>query len=282
MENECTVLESSSGDGRSRLRIGAVTYLNARPLTYGLSRTADDAHIVFDHPSRLAESLAAGGLDVALIPSIEYFRHPGYVIVSDACIACDGPVRSVKLFGRVPVARIRTLALDEGSRTSVALTQILLKERYQLEPDIQRLPIGAALEDTHADAVMLIGDRGMRPPQGRFEFVWDLGEEWNGWTGLPFVFAMWIARPDVDLEKLDMLLRAARDAGLERLEEIARRYAPSVQLSPADCLVYLRDHLRFQLGPRQRQGLASFYDLAQRHGLAPTGVDLVFHSRTTP
>ena len=276
------MFESSGTDGRSYLRIGAVTYLNARPLTYGLTHATVDARIVFDHPSRLAECLAEGGLDVALIPSIEYFRHPGYVIVSDACVACDGPVRSVKLYGRQPLDRIRTLAMDEGSRTSVALTQILLKERFHLEPEIQHLPIGAALEDTQADAVMLIGDRGMRPPRGRFEFVWDLGEEWTRWTGLPFVFAMWIARPEVDLEKLDTLLRSTRDAGVGRLEEIARNHASSIRVPPAECLVYLRDNLRFQLGPRQRQGLELFYDLAQRHGLAPAGVNLVFFSRTTP
>jgi chorismate dehydratase len=242
---------------------------------------AADARIVFDHPSRLAESLSDGGLDVAMIPSIEYFRHPGYVVVSDACIACDGPVRSVKLYGRVPVEKIRTLALDEGSRTSVALTRILLKERFQLEPEIQRLAIGTALEDSRADAVMLIGDRGMQPPQGQFEFVWDLGEEWLRWTGLPFVFALWIARPEVDLKRLDTLLRTARDRGLGCLEEIAREYAPSVRLPASDCLTYLRDHLRFQFGARQRQGLELFYDLAQRHGLAPAGVDLVFYDRAT-
>jgi chorismate dehydratase len=261
------------------LRIGAVTYLNARPLTYGLTRSTVDARIVFDHPSRLAECLAEGGLDVALIPSIEYFRHPGYVIVSDACIACEGPVRSVKLYGRQPLDRIRTLAMDEGSRTSVALTQILLKERFHLQPEIQHLPIGAALEDTGADAVMLIGDRGLCPPRGEFEFIWDLGEEWIRWTGLPFVFAMWIARPEVDLERLDTLLRSTRDTAVGRLEEIAREHASSVRMPPAECLTYLRDNLRFVLGTRQRQGLERFYDLAQRHGLAPAGVNLVFYTR---
>ncbi len=109
-----------------RLRIGVVTYLNARPLTACLAQLAPNAELVVDLPSRLADGLAAGRLDVALIPSVEYFRHPGYVVVSDACVACDGPVRSVKLYGRVPVSRIRTVALDEGSRTSAALAQILL------------------------------------------------------------------------------------------------------------------------------------------------------------
>ena len=103
----------------SALRIGAVNYLNTKPLVCGLEQLAPQAEIVFDLPSRLADGLAAGQLDVALIPSVEIFQNPTYTLVSDACIACRGPVLSVKLFSRVPPAEIRTLALDEGSRTSL-------------------------------------------------------------------------------------------------------------------------------------------------------------------
>ena len=118
--------------------MGAVTYLNARPLVFSLARFAPQAEIVIDLPSRLADALAAGRLDVAMIPSIEYARHPGYTIVSDACIACDGAVQSVKLYGHVPFQSLRTLALDEGSRTSAALVPeearatatILSRSRY--------------------------------------------------------------------------------------------------------------------------------------------------------
>ena len=174
----------------------------------GARRADRSLQVVFDYPSRLADALAAGDLDVALIPSIEYARHRGYSIISDACIACDGPVRSVKLFGRVPAEEIRTLALDEGSRTSAALARILLKERFGLSPEICPLPLGPDLDDVAADAAVLIGDRGMRPSDGSFEFVWDLGAEWADWTGLPFVFALWIARPGVDLPGLSETLAA--------------------------------------------------------------------------
>src|SRR5688572_30413701 len=112
-----------------RIRIGAVEYLNTKPLVYNLTQIAPQAEVVFDLPSRLADRLAAEELDVALIPSIEFFQDPAYRVVSDACIACRGPVLSVKLFSRVPAERIRSLALDEGSRTSAALVQILLKEK---------------------------------------------------------------------------------------------------------------------------------------------------------
>ena len=117
----------------------------------------------------------------------------------------------------------------------------------------------------------------MAPSNGRFEFVWDLGEEWSRWTGLPFVFALWIARPGVDLRGFDGAFAAARDRGLKRLAEIARREAPNVGIPEEDCLSYLRDHLEFRLGPRQRRGLERFYALAARNGLAPAEAKLEFY-----
>jgi chorismate dehydratase len=270
--------EPSEAAGLPPIRIGAVTYLNAKPLIVSLAQRAPHAEIVIDYPSRLAEALAAGRLDVAMIPSIEYARGSGYRIISDACIACDGPVRSVKLYGRVPAERVRTLALDEGSRTSAALARILLKERFGLSPEVFPLPIGAVIEEVEADAMVLIGDRGMLPTSGQFEFVWDLGEQWSLWTGLPFVFAMWIARPGVNLPGVEDALSAARDDGLSRLEEIARSEAPGLGLAEADCLSYLRDHLKFHFGPRERQAVEMFYALAARQYLAPAGVELAFYA----
>jgi chorismate dehydratase len=259
---------STSGE-TPQMRIGAVTYLNARPLIVALPERAPQWELVLDHPSRLADALAAGRLDVGLIPSIELARGRDYTIVSDACIACEGPVRSVRLFGRVPVEDIHTLALDEGSRTSAALTRILLRRRFGVTPTIEPLPIGASVETSAADAVLLIGDRGMTTVPGRFEFVWDLGEEWWQWTGLPFVFAAWVARSGVDLRGVGETLAAARDEGLRRLPEIARREAPSIGIPEKDCLEYLRDHLKFHFGPRQRRSLERFYTLAAEEGLAP-------------
>jgi chorismate dehydratase len=268
-----------SGSNSCRLRIGGVSYLNSRPLLEGLSCLPSAVDLAMDLPSRLASRLAAGQLDAALVPSIEYFRRPGYVVVSDACVACDGPVRSVKLYGRVPVERIESLALDEGSRTSAALARILLAERFGIRPRIEPLAIGRTMQQSNADAVMLIGDRGMLPPAGSFEFVWDLGEEWRGWSGLPFVFAMWVARAECDLDELARVLGAARDEGCRRLEEIARCEAPRVGLPEAECLAYFRENLRFSMGPREEEGLGLFYRLAERHGLAPAGVQLVVHNR---
>ena len=267
----CGSIERRAG----KVRVGAVTYLNARPLMFSLAELAPQAEIVIDLPSRLADALAAGQLDVAMIPSIEYARQPGYTIISDACIACDGPVRSVKLYSRVPVERIRTLALDEGSRTSAALVRILLKERFGVSPETRPLPIGASLDDAPADAVLLIGDRGMLPTDGGFEFVWDLGEEWSRWTGLPFVFAMWIARPGVDLRGMDAALAAARDDGVARLEEIARHAAPADRDSRGGLPFLPPRSLDVSLGTAAAAGSGAFLCAwPARHGLAPAGVKL--------
>jgi chorismate dehydratase len=272
------IREMNAAEEAVPIRIGAVTYLNTRPLVFSLASMAPRARIEVDVPSRLADRLAQGHLDVATIPSIEYFRLPGARIVSDACVACRGPVKSVMLYGRKPVDRIRTLALDDGSRTSAAMSRILLQERFGVEPQLRTLPIGASASDTDADAVMLIGDRGMLAPPGTFEFVWDLGEEWTRWTGLPFVFSMWIARPNVDLAGLDKILAAARDDGEKHLEEIARAEAPALGIAERECLTYLRDHLVFRLGPQERRGLETFGRLAAEHRLAPAGVPLAFYN----
>jgi len=259
-----------------KIRVGAVNYLNTRPLVFGLETLAPQAEVLFDLPSRLATGLAAGRYDVALIPSIEFFQDASYTIVSDACIGCRGPVLSVKLFSRVAPEKIRTLALDEGSRTSAALVRILLWERFGLRPELEPLPIGDSLGSAKTDAVLLIGDRAIHSPGERFECVWDLGDEWQRFAELPFVFAMWVARADVDLQGIDAALSAARDQGVAHLEQIAEREAAPLGLTRPECLSYLRDKLYFYLGERELRGLMAFHRYAVRLGLAPEGIDLGF------
>ena len=285
------------------MRIGAVNYLNSKPLVYGLSSLAPEARIVYDLPSRLADSLAAGRLDVALIPSVEFFRGPGYSIVSDACVACRGPVLSVKLHFRVPPAVVRRVALDEGSRTSAALTRILLAEQYDVRPEWEALPIGSGIEATDADAVLLIGDRAIvsaeqeeitdqsqatnantpcSPLLAPCNEVWDLGERWSEWTGLPFVFAMWVARPGVDAVDAENVLGAARDAGARNLEAIAKREAPLIGVSCELALQYFQKNLHFVMGDEERAGLRKFYELCVAHGLAPGGEEARLASPRVP
>ncbi|MBU6309192.1 MAG: menaquinone biosynthesis protein [Planctomycetes bacterium] len=257
--------------GASALRVGAVQYLNTKPLVHGLA--AAGVEVVYDLPSRLADRLADRRLDVALIPSVELFRG-GHRIVSDACIGCRGPVMSVKLFFRTLPSRVVSLAVDEGSRTSAALARILLAERHGVSPRIEPLPIGAGLADTRADAVLLIGDRaigdvGRNRMGGSYQVMWDLGDEWCRWTGLPFVFAVWAARDGIDVGHLSQHLSLARDAGRANLAAIAAAEAAAHGLTVPQCLSYLRDNLHYDLGPRERESLALFRRHAARHGLAP-------------
>lgn len=253
------------------LRVGAVNYLNSKPLVYGLARDAGRLRVVFDLPSRLADQLALGAVDVALVPVVELFTHPEYVRVSDACIACRGPVRSVKVYFRTPPADVRRLALDEGSRTSIVLAQLLLAELGRTRPEVEPLPIGEGLAATEADAVLLIGDRAMYPQAGEFAEIWDLGQRWCEWTGLPFVFAVWAARQDIDTEYLAKALAQARDEGLLHLDQIVERESQAMGIDRVTCLEYLRDNLHFRLGPEELAGLARFAQLARDQELVEVG-----------
>jgi chorismate dehydratase len=271
---EKDVMMTTSIEGA--VRIGAVNYLNSKPLIEGLAGLLPDAELSLDYPSRLADDLEAGRLDVALVPSIEVLRHPNYEVVSDACVATHGPVMSVKLYSRVPFGMIRSLALDAGSRTSAALVRIMLRERYGVIPRLEPFPFEQSPSATRADALLMIGDRAMHQPEGEFVGTWDLGEEWLRWTGLPFVFAVWAARAGTELATVEEALGKARDLGLERAATIAKREAPLLGLSEATAYNYLTKNLHFRIGPAERSGLRLFSRLAARSELIPEGVELVF------
>ena len=270
------MLSDKRSGGPPRLRIGAVNYLNSKPLIEGLADLAPEAELVLDFPSRLADRLSAGTLDVALVPSIACLLSPNYEVVSDACVAARGPVLSVKLYFRTDPGAVRRLALDAGSRTSATLARILLGERFGIFPDLEPLPLDQSTTGTDADAVLLIGDRAIAAPAEAFASTWDLAEEWTNWTGLPFVFAMWGTRRGTPLGRIEDLLSAARDLGVKNLHAIARREAPLLGLSEQVTIDYLTQNLYYRLGDAERQGLARFHQLAVKHKIAPEGIDLVF------
>ncbi|MDC0934717.1 menaquinone biosynthesis protein [Pirellulales bacterium] len=241
------------------LRIGAVNYLNARPLVVGLAEALPAASITYDLPSRLADRLASGELDVALAPCVELPEHPEWSTVSSACIGARGPVLSVKLLFRVSPGEVQSLALDEGSRTSAALAQILLAERCGVRPRLEPLPIGASAAETSTDAVLIIGDRAIGPAPEEFSESWDLGAVWREWTGLPMVFAMWMARPGLDLAEIEPALDAARDCGVASLPALAESESQAMQL-PYDLVYsYLSQNLHYEFGPNERRGLGEFF-----------------------
>lgn len=278
----------SAGVLRPSIRVGAVQYLNTKPLVHGLGAcetsrgvsAAQRLELSYDLPSRLADQLTSGLLDVALIPIVEVFRGD-WRVISDVCIGCRGPVMSVKLFFRTAPERVRSIALDEGSRTSAALSQVLLHERFGIRPAVEPLPIGSGTEATDADAVLLIGDRAIGPhggpaagvtsrKAGSFQLVWDLGDEWCRWTGLPFVFAAWATRPGVPTTVLEPQLAAARDRGVANLAAIAAAEAARHGLTVPQCLSYLRDNLHYHIGPAEREAMSRFRELTGSLGLLKT------------
>lgn len=265
------------------LRIGGVNYLNSKPLIHRLEGHAEALSDRFaslrgctlrcDLPSRLADSLAEGRLEVGLVPAFEAFLNPACRIVSTACVASAGPVGSVKVYFRTAPADVKTLALDEGSRTSAALARLLLIQRHGVRPELLPLPIGSGLGAVEADATLLIGDRAMRPPaldEGPFAAEWDLATEWRRETGLPFVFAVWAAAPGVDRPAVAALLDACRDDGVARVRQIAAVESAPLGLTADQAERYLRDNLRFTLGPSEGRSLARFRRACRDAGLLPT------------
>jgi len=253
----------------SRIKIGAVAYLNTLPLVHGLERGpgAERIELSYEVPSRLAELMAAGRLDVALLPVIELARIPGLELVPGLGIVTRGPSRSVLLLSRCPLEDVRSLALDPESRTSNALAQVLLQEVWRRRPQVRVGSLDPAADLEVCDAVVRIGDKALFDPLPQGAEVHDLGEVWTGHTGLPFVFAAWIARPGVVDRELYRLLHASRRAGSQAVRQIADDYAYKGRRHPELALDYLTRHIRFRLGADEIRAIERFLGAAEAAGL---------------
>lgn len=268
------------GEASGVLRVGAVPFLNTRPLIRYLDETQPPSlELSLEVPSRLTRMMRQSLLDVALLPSIEYLRAGDYRIIPGISISADGLVESVRIFSKVPVEEIRSLALDESSRTSVALAKILLKRKLGSLPQLTGCRPDADLNKIDADAMLLIGDAAMTFSLRETVFVFDLGEEWKRLTGLPFVYAMWVTRSGIDGSGLQSKLLKARDEGLARLHEIAVDASDDLGLSVEVCLSYLRDIMRYELGERDVEALRLFQELAAEDGLCRGDMDIAFDCR---
>jgi chorismate dehydratase len=263
----------------TRVRLGAVSYLNARPCVVGL-----DLHprfsLRFDIPSRCAALLHEGAIDVGLIPTIEYLRGSSrsqpYQIVPGIAIASFGPVASVALYTKRPVSDIRSIALDTSSRTSVALTRVLCANSFRIDPSLEASGPDLSQMLARCDAALLIGDSALLSEGRKDVEKIDLGLEWTNFTGLPFVYAFWAGQRDVLTADDVRALQAARDAGVDQPERVAADYFadPALQVIGSR---YLRDNIKYHLGDQELAGLAAFYRYAAELDLVPSADELRFY-----
>ena len=259
------------------LRLGAVAYLNTRPLTICLEGADSPFDLTYSVPAVCATNLAAGAVDVGLIPSIEYARSPRpYWIVPGIAIGSHGSVLTVRLFCRRPLPQVERIALDTSSRTSVALLSILLREKYSLTPQLVEAPPNLKAMLQHADAALLIGDPVFAQLDGDLESL-DLGQEWTAMTDLPFVFAFWAGYPQALGPAQVHSLQVAKDRGLPQVPSIAQSYSRARGGPPALYERYLTHHIRFDLDEAAQAGLIQFYQLAHRHGLIDAVPPLRFY-----
>lgn len=270
------------------IRLGAVGYLNARPLVFGLDRSPRFT-LRYDAPSECARLLHGGGIDVGLIPSIEYLRGDDYRIVPDLAIASRGQVASVALFTKRPMRDVRFIVMDTSSRTSVALVRVLCARLFAIRPRMETMAPDLSAMLARGDAALMIGDNALlqspvagrqSPVDGRQSSVEkiDLGEAWTKLTGLPFVWAFWAGRPDALTPDDVRLLQQARDRGVEQSDGVAQDYfrdAPEHQTLGAQ---YLRDNIKYHLGIEERDGLERFYRYAAEAGIVTAAAALRFYS----
>ncbi|HEX4348619.1 MAG TPA: menaquinone biosynthesis protein [Vicinamibacterales bacterium] len=268
------------------VRLGAVGYLNARPLVYGLDARPEFA-LRFDVPSRCADLLHEGAIDLGLIPSIEYLRGENLSVVPSLAIASRGPVASVAIYTTKDMADVRSIALDTSSRTSVALVSVLCARAFRIKPDLAPAAPNLSAMLKTADAALMIGDialfqsasearRTDEGPQPAVQKI-DLGELWTRMTGLPFVYAFWAGRKGVVSAEHVQALRAARDAGVRKPQEIASAYYPDSADRQAMAVRYLQDNIKYHLGDEERAGVELFHRYAADAGVVRAARPLSFY-----
>ncbi len=281
-----------------RLRISAISYLNTAPLMWdfehgGTDPLAENAkgwgtqfEISYTLPSACARSLADGTADIGIIPAAAYTEIPGLQVLPEVAIASRRAVRSILLVSNVPMEKVRTVALDTSSMTSVALTKVLFEKWLgggrtftAMAPNVEQML-------AEHDAGLLIGDPALKIDRKRYHTV-DLAEEWIRHTGKPFVFAFWAVRADALKEAspaLDLaaVFQKSRDRGLEaaNLNQIAREWAPRLGMSETDVRNYLTQNIHYQLDAGCLEGLQLFYRYAAEVGALPPAPELQFANTT--
>lgn len=273
------------------MRIGRIPYINCYPVYGAIDRglVSLDGTLVDGIPSALNAHMAAGTLDVSVVSAVEYARDSRrYLLLPDLAISCDGPVRSVMLFAKRPVGELggRRVIVSRSSMTSVALVELLFEHVWRARPDFvpgnSELADVARFDDEEHEARLVIGDAALMLHEARrtaadgastYPHVYDLGAEWKAWTGLPFVFAVWVAqRSTAVAESLlaHAALMASRDWGLQHLPLLADQAAAATGVARASCLEYF-EGLDYRLGYEHLAGLTEFYRRLVAAGRVPNG-----------
>ncbi len=254
-------------DTSNRLpRVAASSYLNTAPLIWSFIHGSQrDAVELFTDtaPARCAEMLATGEVDVALVPVIEYQRIPDILIVPDVCVGS----RSLK--------KVKRVALDDSSRTSVALVKIIFREFLGFEPDWETSPPDLRTMLQHADAALIIGDPAMKIPRDQFR-VFDLATLWHEFTGFGFIFAMWMARKEIAEKIRSINFARARDEGLVNLDRVITDYPHQIELSREEIKHYLTTKIVLRVDEQMQNGLTLYLDLAAKHKLIEYAKPLQF------
>lgn len=254
-----------------RIRLASVSYINALPLNWGLTRgrhrEAFETALV--PPHECARRLREGFADVALLPSIEFARISGLVGVPGTGIASRHEVRSVLLISRVPIPSIERLAVDLNSRTSVGLARLVLARRYGCRPRLEPMApdLGAMLQ--RHDAALIIGDAALKAVPGPGDHLLDLAREWHEMTRLPFVFALWACRPVVNAMELRRILEQSLLEGLENLGRIAEEESARTGTPIETITTYLRRNIHYRLGPDETDSLRVFFRMCHEEGILP-------------
>jgi chorismate dehydratase len=254
----------------SAFTVAAVSFLNAKPLVDGLENEVG-VHLISDVPSRLLETLLEDRASIALCPVIDYQLSPvDLEIVPVGAIGCDGCTLTVRVFSRTPMETVTCVHTDGDSHTSVALLAVVFNELYGRAPEIRNL----ASADVNGSAdppesVLLIGDKVIRnqPESALYPYQIDLGEAWRAMTGLPFVFACWMARARDRLGDLPDLLGRCRDRNRNRIEEIAAVHALGSGWPEELAVEYLSEILRYDLGSRELEAIELFWSRCRELGL---------------
>ena len=243
-----------------KIRVGAVSYLNTKPLVYGFEHgmMAETIELKIDFPSKIASMLLDDEIDVGLVPVAIIPEMKEHYIISDYCISCDGEVASVCLFSEVPLNKIEKILLDYQSRTSVELLKILIRQYWKIDAILEETSDEYQSRISGSTAALVIGDRSLS--QRKISpYIYDLGFEWKKFTGLPFVFAAWISNKKLDDDFISSF-NIANEHGLDRLNEVIETNSNGI----FDLAKYYTSFIQFRLNATKLDALNLFLEKLHR------------------